>query len=85
MASESVTDGEIEAFMTKLSSVDFTDKERSMLRGMMGASVGEVEGFDNALSPSQRAAAATPKTVGNWWTRMDLTPEQDESLYGPRT
>ena len=83
MASESVTDGEIKAFMTKLSSVDFTDKERSMLQGMVGALTGEVEGFDNSLSPSQRAATTTTPTVGTWWT--DLTPKQWESLYGPRT
>ena len=82
MANESVTNGEIEAFTAKLNSVDFTEKERSMLHGMIGALVGEgeVEGFDNSLSPSQRAAA-TPK-VNNWWT--DLTPNQWESLYGNR-
>jgi len=61
VANETVTDSEIEAFIAKLNSVDFTDKERSLLRGIIGAALPEeVKGFDNndpfaGLSPEQLA------------------------------
>jgi len=64
VAVETITDSDFEAFIAKLNSVDFTDKERSLLRGIFAAAVpAEVEGFDGgalweSLSPSQQASAS---------------------------
>jgi hypothetical protein len=73
VADETVTDGELEAFMNKLASVDLTDKERALLRGMVDAAVpGDVQGFDKSVPPSQ--AAATTASTNNPWA--GLSPSQ---------
>jgi hypothetical protein len=73
VADETVTDAELEAFMMKLASVDLTDKERALLRGMVDAAApAEVQGFDKSVPPSQ--TAATTAAANNPWA--GLTPAQ---------